>query len=562
MPMAPQDNSIRSSNGFVQHRKVKKKCKKVSKYGGYGRNNNYDEDELMDGTFIARNSGFSGIGGNTSQQAGSLPQVRNNNIPNSLTSAMVGDRSQTVSDLKQLRAAYAELQAQYSQLEASESSARSHLQQSATQFAELQEQSKKHKRGYDKYKDLSKRNECAINELKVECTRLKETDAVSKSQLADHVTTIEALNMKLSNYKEDVTKLKNSIKENEDHVKIKNSEVQNHLKMNEKLKEENLKLISKVKKMENLSSEEKEKNLEAEKHLAAMNSEMADIVSKVKVLKSDLDACKLELKRKQDQLDQSQIERGKIAKDMDAHREKVEVLESKLKEKNQTIQSTAELVDSQKAKLIEKETRIAQLQKEIFDMNNKEDTREKSSKHKDEIITKLNATLFERDEAISNLKKEIEKLEEANLLAENAKNNAAVTLAMQETQASKDLQKPLEQINELEIQLRESRKTNSLLTKQLKEAHERENKLNKDIKLVQAMKKELIDVRAKQEFAVNEVKLLMGKLSFYESQRSEKGQSLASSNQSNQWDAIDENIKKLRRNTTGRKKQSKKKRGR
>ena len=201
MPMAPQDISIRSSNGFVQHRKVKKKCKKVSKYGGYGRNNNYDEDELMDGTFIARNSGFSGIGGNTSHQAGSLPRVRNNNIPNSLTSAMVGDRSQTVSDLKQLRAAYAELQAQYSQLEASESSARSHLQQSATQFAELQEQSKKHKRGYDKYKDLSKRNECAINELKVECTRLKETDAVSKSQLADHVTTIEALNMKLSNYR-------------------------------------------------------------------------------------------------------------------------------------------------------------------------------------------------------------------------------------------------------------------------------------------------------------------------------------------------------------------------
>ena len=169
-------------------------------------------------------------------------------------------------------------------MEASESSARSHLQQSATQFAELQEQSKKHKRGYDKYKDLSKRNECAINELKVECKRLKETDAVSKSQLADHVTTIEALNMKLSNYKEDVTKLKNSIKENEDHVKMKNSEIQNHLKMNEKLKEENLKLISKVKSDGKLVQRRKRKNLEGEKYLAAMNSEMADIVSKVRCL--------------------------------------------------------------------------------------------------------------------------------------------------------------------------------------------------------------------------------------------------------------------------------------
>ena len=148
------------------------------------------------------------------------------------------------------------------------------------------------------------------------------------------------------------------------------------------------------------------------------------------MLKSDLDACKLELKRKQDQLDQSQIERGKIAKDMDAHREKVEVLESKLKEKNQTIQSTAELVDSQKAKLIEKETRIAQLQKEIFDMNNKEDTREKSFKHKDEIITKLNATLLSETK-LFRISRKKSKNWRKHLLAENAKNNAAVTLAMQ-----------------------------------------------------------------------------------------------------------------------------------
>ena len=100
-----------------------------------------------------------------------------------------------------------------------------------------------------------------------------------------------------------------------------------------------------------------------------------------------------------------------------------------------------------------------------------------------------------------------------------------------------------------------------MLSKQLKEAHERENKLNKDIKLVQAMKKELIDVRAKQEFAVNEVKLLMENCHFMKA-KDQKRTVITSSNQSNQWDAIDENIKKLRRNTTGRKKQSKKKRGR
>jgi len=153
---------------------------------------------------------------------------------------------------------------------------------------------------------------------------------------------------------------------------------------------------------------------------------------------------------------------------------------------------------------------------ELMEINNGKQENIDSSLHKDAVITKLNATLLDRDETISTLKLEISQLKEKNLLAENAKNVAAVTIAIQESQASIDIQKPLEKINELELQLDESRKTNALLTKQIKEGHERENKLNKDIKLVHAMKKELVDVRSKQEFAVNEVKLLMGKLSFYE----------------------------------------------
>ena len=48
--------------------------------------------------------------------------------------------------------------------------------QSAAQFAELQEQEKKHKRGYEKYKEMSKRNEVTIQVLKSERDELQKME--------------------------------------------------------------------------------------------------------------------------------------------------------------------------------------------------------------------------------------------------------------------------------------------------------------------------------------------------------------------------------------------------
>ena len=72
------------------------------------------------------------------------------------------------------------------------------------------------------------------------------------------------------------------------------------------------------------------------------------------------------------------------------------------------------------------------------------------------------------------------------------------------------------------------------------------------MKAVQDMKRELIDVRAKQEFAVNEVKHLMSKLASYENACGGSGESGSGES----WDVIDKNIQMLRR-----KQGSKKKRG-
>ena len=60
-----------------------------------------------------------------------------------------------------------------------------------------------------------------------------------------------------------------------------------------------------------------------------------------------------ELKRTNGYLNESKIERGNIATEVDKYKEKLLNVENKLKEKNSTIQSTAELVENQK-KILEK----------------------------------------------------------------------------------------------------------------------------------------------------------------------------------------------------------------
>ena len=368
------------------------KFKRPSKTNNYNRNNDFDDEETLDGSFIARNSGFSMGRNNNNHNAPSLPRVRNNTISNGLTSAMVGKRSKTVSDLKELRAAYAELQTQYSRLEASESSARSHLHQSATQFAELQEQAKKHKRGYEKYKETSKRNETIIQQLKGERDDLYEMGSEAQKQLNERAKCTKLLNLQIVELQQNISKLKSNIQEKEQIVADKSDVIKQITIDMEEISMEKLKLNEKVQLLEKEKKVENEAKICIQKNLVKTNDEVSQLASDVKAMKSELEITKKELKRKNEYLNESKTERSKVAMEVDKYKEKLLHMENKLKEKNTTIQSTAELVKTQSSKLLEQNQRIAHLQNELMEINNGKQENIDKSLHKDAVITKLNSS--------------------------------------------------------------------------------------------------------------------------------------------------------------------------
>ena len=114
----------------------------------------------------------------------------------------------------------------------------------------------------------------------------------------------------------------------------------------------------------------------------------------------------------------------------------------------------------------------------------------------------------------------------------------------------------------IETELKEARKSNEMLQNQITQSHEREDQLRNELKSFKnqlneslesakniqddkqakkelaAFKKELADVRAKQQFAVNEVKVLMAKLA-------NKNENTSIGSNGDAVDFIDENLARL-----------------
>ena len=136
------------------------------------------------------------------------------------------------------------------------------------------------------------------------------------------------------------------------------------------------------------------------------------------------------------------------------------------------------------------------------------------------------------------------------------------------------LQAELRRLSPLETELAELRKTNETMSKQMIQSHDREDALRKELtkarndmasimsgsgsedsaaKLeLETFKQELADVRAKQMFAVNEVKVLMAKLA---NQNGGSSKNIAKAEQG-RMDFIDENLKKIKLASTKKEKRS------
>ena len=132
----------------------------------------------------------------------------------------------------------------------------------------------------------------------------------------------------------------------------------------------------------------------------------------------------------------------------------------------------------------------------------------------------------------------------------------------------------MDSVQALEDELASARRTIDILRGQISEAHSREDHLRSDLEAMKtqiagvdkseqtereirqlaAFKKELADVRAKQEFAVNEVKYLMAKLAMYEDtgktpagSKNLQGDGVGGTQQQQkqQMNVIDTNLKRL-----------------
>ena len=531
----------------------------------------------ISGYKVAANSGF----------RMKLPLVSTDeNDRGELRSSMVGDRSQATSDLRELRAAYKELHVQYTRLENSESSARLHLQTSASQLQELQVIAAKHKKGYDKYKQLAVNYEQSIAEYESRRQQDEETKRVWDKKLANMQQSTLELEGELRKATERAADMQSrwnaKIVEEEDlHNSLKTAvqQFKDEQKKRKDMEEQHVQLVDMQKKFEeNLAAREEllasnqalsdrnealsieisalkeangQQDLQKEK-LKEMESAITELTRKWEEQTKELHAARKVTDEKDKWLEESRASRTQLAEELDQVKEQKTEMAKQIVALKTAEKVTAELVESQKRSLLDKERRVATLQASLVKTSEEDAEKKIRDEKAEDRILELERSLKISTASVVKLNDEVTKLKERSARAVNASLGAVETLALQEGAATRQKQGSDARVQQLELELKQSLEAKGELENQLIEAKEREKNLKEDMKAVQEMKRELIDVRAKQEFAVNEVKHLMSKLASYENACGGSGESGSSES----WDVIDKNIQMLRR-----KQGSKKKRG-
>jgi chromosome segregation ATPase len=310
----------------------------------------------------------------------SLPRVQNNDENEGpMRSSMVGDRSKASSDLKQLRAAYSELQNQFARLQASEASASSHLQQSASQLQELQAQAAKSKKGYEKYKALAKEHEHTIfqnkNDIK---TYESQRQAYKKEEKVLQVRIVE-LEQEVQNAIERAADMQDKLNEKyveEDERKTLvlqlEQELSNEMEKSsayngekQALLEAKAKLAATVEELENSLKEHTSKNSSSAGEVKRLQDELAGLEGGMKAAKDEVAAARASAENNQKWFEESQVERKRLAEEVDRRSDREKELQKQVINGNKTLQTTAELVEQQKETLLQKERRISTLQNDL-----------------------------------------------------------------------------------------------------------------------------------------------------------------------------------------------------
>ena len=443
------------------------------------------------------------------------------------------------SEQELLRRSYAELQAAYSKLQLSESSASTHLQQTAQLLATAQAHASECEAKLKTAQQSSKKRLAERDEWKRRHSELER-------KMSERKRATKAAEGKLAACKNEIIEIKRSSMEVSD-FRFADAESR-LLGVCEKFarKESSLRnqLKGMVRKVESLQVEFQEarsgamsqlaeatKELIA-KHEKAMESERTSHALEMKSASQAYDAQIASLRSKME--DERSIAHGKLqdaAREsrsalVENHAKEISTLRTRLESERdeamrrcssmEDLLSTAEAeVTSYKEELSEAQSRassLGALQNEVETL--KARCRQLESEAK-------NAGALEEENM--GLKAKIQELEESSTLSEEREKTLTDRAAQLEESCSKQLDK-----------------------------YNKERSISQ--KKLDLFKKELSDVRAKQEFAVNEVKLLMAKVATYEN--SGRGLRVSDADRDT-WASIDANLQNLR---AGKRKKKKKKR--
>ena len=466
--------------------------------------------------------------------------------------------------------AYAELQSAYSALQASELSASTHLKQTNSllekekkKYASLREKLSKYSNDLEtaqaKLSDLMSESKETAAFLEAKRSELDAANKCIAEAQSERITAQEAqkeAEAKLLGLKNQVDSLTETSSQNEIALKSKVEALRARLMAAEedsasakidlaKINDIHKKLLSKC------DSNEQEATV-----LRAKCKSLEREIGKLEGIKESHE----KLSRDYDKLEQTRgqevVELNRIRKEHARDREKICSISRELDASRRALQREEELsreARQSRDEEIEKSASQSSLHKEAIEAAKREAT-ERSA----ETIALLRDEISPLQEELKRLIPLESELSEARRVGELLQSQIGQA-HQREDQLRSELSKAKEELAAMKLELTEARKVREEQSK-AKAKKKAESQTKKDLELA-AFKKELADVRAKQKFAVNEVKVLMAKLAAKEGRSGiqsagvrREDEVTLHNKELQQIDFIDENLRNLKRRK-GRKEQ-------
>ena len=469
---------------------------------------------------------------------------------------------------KDVWAAYSELQHAFSALQASELSASTHLQNTNSLLNAAEKKYADTKAKYTKIQNDRDQARTKLNEVLNDTAELHTVlDARDKELIAlkkKYRSIKKMYNVRTADNEKYIQQWKNEIEQ----ANIVLADYDNYMLINaEKLNSLEKELMQHSTTV--VSSSERVKELEL--YITTLN-EAQNIV--VATHKDQMKQLKREYAKKAQELKDIRLASNQYQTNAKQLSSDIELLNSKTTRLQKEITVCQNENDQLKLSAVEKDNAFKKMKKMKLEI-----TLETAQLKEQQLTSHTRETTLMRE--LTSVRQALEEERKQNKMSlntillkhseelKNKKQSSSSSIELLRAELA-PLQAELKRLSPLETELAEVRKTNALLQSQISQSHDREDQLRQEAseltlkvdayklqnsvqqkndkqedraakKELLAFKKELADVRAKQKFAVNEVKVLMAKLATQNSPTSGGGA----------IDLIDENLARLKKKKLG-----------